>query len=129
MEVRRAAREELPAVMTVLDAGLLVTSADEVETAVEAGLVLVAVEGDRVLGALVLEDEVPTEGARIEAVAVSRRRRGQGIGTALVRAAVDDYGRLVAEFDGDVRPFWESLGFEIDQATVPGRYVGWIDER
>lgn len=114
--------------MTVLDAGLLETAIDEVRQALDAGRVLVAVEGDRVLGALVLDAEVPTDGARIEAVAVRPARRGQGLGTALVTVASDEYGRLTAEFDGDVRPFWSSLGFEVEPSSVPGRYVGLLTE-
>lgn len=74
-------------------------------------------EGDRVLGALVLD------GREILAVAVRRRRRGQGIGTALVDAAGQGRDRLVADFDGRVRPFWASLGFEISP-TEDGRYLG-----
>lgn len=114
--------------MSVLDAGLLETGIDEVRLALEAGRVLVAVEGERVLGALVLDAAVPTDGARIEAVAVRPARRGQGLGTALVTAASDEYGRLTAEFDGNVRPFWSSLGFEVELSSVPGRYAGLLTE-
>ncbi len=60
-----------------------------------------------VVGALVLE------GDRIEAVAVRRRRRNAGIGSALVAAAAERRERLVARCDPDVRPFYESLGFDV----------------
>lgn len=115
--------------MTVLESSLLEVDADAVLAAIEAGRTLVAAEGDRVLGALVIDDDVPTDGARIEAVAVRRRRRGQGIGSELVGAARAEHARLVAEFDGGVRPFWASLGFEVQPSTVPGRFVGWVDDR
>lgn len=132
MEVRAARDGELPAVMTVLDAAMLATSADRVREAAAAGDVLAAVEPGRVLGALVLDpgrpsSDAPTTGARIEAVAVRRRRRGQGIGTALVGAAADRHGALVAGFDEGVRPFWSSLGFEVAPAGEPGRFVGTLD--
>ena len=39
------------------------------------------------------------DGEEILAVAVRRRRRGQGIGSALVEAAGDRREELVAEFD------------------------------
>lgn len=112
--------------MTVLDAGLLATDAEEVATAIDAGRVLVAADEGSITGALLLDDRVPTDGARIEAVAVRPGRRGQGIGTALVEAAAERYGRLAAEFDAGVRPFWASLGFDVQRSTVPGRYVGLL---
>lgn len=109
MHVRPANQDELPAVMGVLDAAMLdVDPASVAERTPEA--VLVAVEDDRVLGALVLD------GQEVEAIAVRRRRRGQGIGAALIEAAADRRGVLTAEFDADVRPFYESLGFEVDRA-------------
>lgn len=126
MEVRVARDGELPAVTTVLDGGLLATPAGRVREAAAAGDVLVAVESGRVLGALVLDPDGPTCGARVEAVAVRRRRRGQGIGTALVRAAADRHGTLVAGFDDRVRPFWSSLGFEVEPAHEEGRFVGTL---
>lgn len=124
MEIRPAAVGELPAVMAVLDGAMLQVDVAVVETAIETGRVLVAVDGGPVLGVLVLEDDVPTEGAHIKAVAVRPGRRDQGVGAALVEAAAAEYDRLVAEFDGAVRPFWESLGFDVQRSTVAGRYVG-----
>ena len=69
-------------------------------------------------GALVLD------GSKIDAVAVRRRRRGQGIGTALVEAASDRRGRVTAAFDADVRPFYEALGFAIQPLSESDRYRG-----
>jgi len=75
-------------------------------------------DSGRVLGALVLDGE------EITAVAVRRRRRGQGIGTQLVEAASDRRERLVAEFDPRVREFWSSLGFESEPLPDSDRYRG-----
>lgn len=127
MDVRPAGPDELPAVMTVLDAGLLETNAAGVRDAVASGDVLVAAEEGRVLGALVLDADGPDDGARIEAVAVRRARRGQGLGSALVRAAAARHGRLVAAFDAGVRPFWDALGFDVAPAAEPERFVGTLD--
>lgn len=117
MEVRPADAGELPAVATVLDAAMLAT--EDLPTRVGDGDVLVAAEGGRVLGAVVVEPraaappwarELGTD-AHVAAVAVRRRRRGQGVGTALVRAAADR-GRLTAAFDADLWPFYGELGFD-----------------
>jgi len=96
---------------------------------IEAGDVLVASDGERdsMLGALVL---VPRDsGAHIDAVAVRRARRAQGVGSALVRAAAERRAPLTAAFDPGVRPFYESLGFEIspvegESERFRGRYDG-----
>jgi GNAT superfamily N-acetyltransferase len=111
--VRAATIEELPDVLNVIDGAALETDTGRLRGAIDRGDVLVAVaDGERVLGALVLDEE------EITAVAVRRRRRGQGIGTALVEAAAANRPRLVAEFDPRVRPFWERVRFEI--APVEG---------
>ncbi|WP_135805885.1 GNAT family N-acetyltransferase [Halorussus marinus] len=126
--VRAATPDDGLGVRRVLDAAMLDVRADLPER-IEAGDVLVAVgsgpdPGDSsadsrdadgpVVGALVA---VPIEsGARIDAVAVRRARRARGVGTALVRAAAADRSRLVAAFDPDVRPFYESLGFDVSPA-------------
>ncbi|MFC4552983.1 MULTISPECIES: GNAT family N-acetyltransferase [Halorussus] len=61
----------------------------------------------------VAENEAESDGARVDAVAVRRARRARGIGTALVEAALAREGRLVAEFDPRVAPFYESLNFDV----------------
>ena len=120
--VRAACRADLPAVRTVLDGGLLQVP-DDLTPAVDRGDVLVAVSPTgTVLGALVLSDTAVT------AVAVRRRRRDQGIGSALVTAATQDRDRLVAEFDERVAPFWRSIGFAVEpiegSTRLRGRYDG-----
>jgi GNAT superfamily N-acetyltransferase len=114
--VREATPDERHAVMNVLDGAMLEVETDRVAS--DATTTLVACEGDRVLGALVLDGEA------IAAVAVRRARRGQGIGTALVEAAAARRERLVAEFREEARPFYESLGFEVRPADEDGRVHG-----
>lgn len=125
ISVREATVPELPDVLNVLDGATLEVDSGRLRSAIDRGDVLVAVasgndeETVRILGALVLDGE------EITAVAVRRRRRGQGVGTRLVEAAAGRQERLVAEFDPRVRPFWESLGFEIERVTADlGRYRG-----
>ncbi|MFB6218879.1 MAG: GNAT family N-acetyltransferase [Halobacteriaceae archaeon] len=119
MTVRTADTDDLLAVMRLLDAANLATDARSVEARLAEGTILVA--GDPPAGALVAR---PVEsGAHIEAVAVRNARRGQGLGSALVGAAADRWGRLTAEFDPSVRPFYESLDFDIRPAE-DGRLWG-----
>lgn len=122
MRVREAEPGDVAAVLNVLDGAALTTEYELVREGVDGDAVLVAVGGDdadgTVLGALLLD------GDRIEAVAVRPNRRGQGIGTALVAAAADRRERLVAEFDADVRPFYERLGFTIERVPGTERYRG-----
>lgn len=106
MEVRPAAPDEAAAVRGIFNAAML--SVDG--AALRRGTTLAAVEDGRLLGALVLD------GAEIAAVAVRPRRRGQGIGTALVEASAARRERLTAGFDPGVRPFYESLGFDVECA-------------
>lgn len=129
MEVRPAEPDELLTVMTVLDAGGLDVDADRVWAGISAKEVLVAVDAGRLLGALLLTRDADDSATEIDAIAVRPGRRGQGIGRGLVRAAAERHDRLVAEFDPAVRPFWVSLGFEIEPAEEPGRFVGWLDGR
>jgi len=127
MDVREATPDDRAAVANVLDGAMLDTDPERLAASLDRGETLVAVAGqrdgengptdDRVLGALVLD------GDRIVSVAVRRRRRGQGIGTALVERALADREHLVAEFDERVRPFYESLGFDSEPIQgTDGRY-------
>jgi GNAT superfamily N-acetyltransferase len=101
--IRPAVPGEYVTVRSILEAALL---------EVEAGLlrrssVLAAAEDGRILGTIVLRS------AEIEAIAVRPGRRGQGIGSMLVRRAADRRPRLSAGFDPALRPFYASLGFEV----------------
>lgn len=124
MEVRAADPSERAAVANVIDGAALAVDDETLERTLHEGDVLVAVTVEtasstaRILGALVLDGE------EVAAVAVRRRRRGQGIGTALVEAAADRRDRLLAGFDADVRPFWESLGFAVEDGDEAGRLHG-----
>lgn len=118
--VRAATPDDELAVRRVLD-GALLDVPDGLPGRIDAGDVLVSDSGEgTVTGALVLDGE------RIATVAVRRRRRGAGVGSALVAAAAERAdGPLTAEFRGAVRPFYESLGFEIREADgEDGRLLG-----
>jgi len=139
--VRSASADDLTDVLGVLDAAALDTDPDRVRASIDRSATLVAVRANAdanatVLGALVLVRPgercetgrtTETDGkAEIDAIAVRRGRRGQGIGRALVAAAAGRYDRLVAEFDSGVRPFYASLGFAVTpvEHSDPERYRG-----
>lgn len=127
MVVRHARSAELAPVMTVFDSGNLEVDPEQVRNAAADGRLLVAAEDGRVLGALLLEPDRCRGSGEIEAIAVRPGRRGQGLGTALVQAAAARHDRLVARFDPGVRPFWRSLGFDIETADEPERALGRLD--
>lgn len=108
--VRRASPRDYLGVQRVVDGANLELSGETTERRIDGGTVVVADHDDRVVGALVAVRR--DEGAHVEAVAVQRRRRDQGIGAALVARAADEWPRLTAEFDPSVQPFYESLGFD-----------------
>ncbi|NHN46090.1 GNAT family N-acetyltransferase [Halostella sp. JP-L12] len=114
--VREARPDEHVDVRQVVDAAML--EPGDVAGAIDRGDALVAVADGNVVGALVLDRR--ENGAHVEAVAVRRARRGQGIGTALVESAAERAEHLTAVFDPGVRPFYESLGFEIEPADDDG---------
>ncbi|RBI63213.1 GNAT family N-acetyltransferase [halophilic archaeon] len=115
MTVRVADPDDHLAVVRLLDAAMLETDAAAVEARIDAGDVLVAVEEGRVLGAAVLEPL--DDGVFLRSIAVQRSRRGNGIGTALVDRATRRHGRLTAEFDERVRPFYASMDFEMERLS------------
>lgn len=120
IRIRPATDDERDDVLNVLDGALLETDADAIDAAIATERVIVAVDGGHVVGALVLDGE------RIESVAVRRMRRGRGVGSALVREAARGCDRLVVDFDEQVRPFYEALGFDIDRVG-DGRLRGTVD--
>lgn len=123
VRVRPAIAADRPAVANVLDAAALAVDHSRLAEIIDRGDVLVAVAGtgettDRIVGVLVLE------GRNITAVAVRRRRRDQGIGTAIVEEAANRRETLLAEFETDVRPFWESVGFAVTPRPASTRCRG-----
>jgi GNAT superfamily N-acetyltransferase len=108
--------------MRVLEGALLDVDPRTVRSALgdgEAAGAAVAVDGGRVVGAVVWE------GSRVVAIAVVPARRGAGLGRALVdRADAATTGTLTATFDGRVRQFYAALGFEVEATDSGGRYRG-----
>ncbi|SNZ15758.1 N-acetylglutamate synthase, GNAT family [Natronoarchaeum philippinense] len=123
-DVRPATDEDRLAVRRLLDAAVL--AVERVDERLDAGDVLVAVVDGRVVGVAVLDPR--SDGAHIDAIAVRRRRRGRGVGTALIEYARTKYGPLTAAFDADVRSFYESLGFAIEPiAEESERFEGVLE--
>lgn len=124
VRVREATSRDELGVRQVLDGAMLAVDDDLLTRRLDAGSVLVAEQERRILGTLVA---VPREeGAHVEAVAVRRRRRAQGIGAELVETAAERWRPLSANFDPHVKPFYEALGFDVAE-TENGRYRGRLD--
>ena len=132
--------DETPAAdETSATSGGITTSATD--TASDGSSVGVSESGstdDTLLGVIVtravpgtVADRVPVgsarlaDGAHVAAVAVRRRRRGQGIGSRLVRRVADRTdGPVTARFRPEVRPFYDALGFRI--VETDDACVGWL---
>jgi GNAT superfamily N-acetyltransferase len=114
LAVREAGPRDHLGVMRVLDGANLEVDASVVEDRIGAGTVLVADDANRIVGALL---GVPRDGTgmHVEAVAVRRRRRVQGIGSRLVGAAIRRWRPLTADFDPGVKPFYDALGFDCER--------------
>lgn len=123
LAVRAATDADATAARSVLDAAMLDVGGFDGRLA--AGDVLVAAVEDRVVGAAMLRPHYVRSGTHVEAIAVRPRRRGQGIGTALIDA-VTARRPLTAEFDADVRAFYESLGFSV-RPLEDGRCRGVLE--
>ncbi|MFB6298703.1 MAG: GNAT family N-acetyltransferase [Halobacteriales archaeon] len=123
--IRPATSAELLPVMRVLDGAMLAIEEATVRARIATDDVRVAVRrsSDRVLGAVVV-DPTHDEGYWIDAIAVRSAYRGRGIGTALIDAIGDDTTVIVAGFDASARPFYRSLGFEIEAASEDDRFRG-----
>jgi ribosomal protein S18 acetylase RimI-like enzyme len=121
--VREATVDDHDAAMLHLDTAMLETDPETVRERVDAGSVLVAEADGRVVGVCVLDER--DEETEITQIAVHRARRDRGVGTALVEAASERFGGpLTAEFREEVRPFYESLGFEISETGDDDRLRG-----
>nr|WP_229115009.1 GNAT family N-acetyltransferase [Halapricum desulfuricans] len=119
--MRQAEPTEFEPATAILDAAVLETDPGLVRQRIDNDRMLVAVDDGRIVGSVVAQSI--DQGVRIDAIAVRKRRQGQGIGTMLVETLLERHGRVVAEFDERARPFYEALGFEI-QEQQSGRYRG-----
>lgn len=122
--IRAADPDDYRAVMRVVEGALLDVDPGTVRSALRTdGRAFVAVDDERVVGALVLEDARVGDGGHVVAVAVVPGRRGEGVGRELIaRADAETAGALTATFDARVGGFYEALGFEIE--TDDGRLRG-----
>ncbi|MDB9250116.1 GNAT family N-acetyltransferase [Halorubrum ezzemoulense] len=119
-------------VLRILDAAVLETDAATVDDRIAAGDVIVArsTRTGGVVGALVAVRPDPDR-LHVDAVAVRQVRRGEGIGSRLVAAAVDRaesdpaVETVTARFDADLAEFYAALGFAVDGTGADeGRRVG-----
>lgn len=118
-DVERAAPGDELDVRRVLDAAMLAVD-ESLPERIAAGDAFVARfrPAGTVVGALVATR--PEPGRRhVDAVAVRRARRGRGIGSALVAAAIDDAATeptielISAAFAPALRSFYMDLGFDV----------------
>lgn len=122
--IRPAEADDHTAVLNVLDAANLTTDAGAIRAAIDRDSCLVAEPVNGAGNEGVLVGALVHEGNEITHVAVRKRRRGQGIGTALVEAVAEGRCSIVTECPTDVRPFYEALGFEIEPADDDERLRG-----
>ena len=107
-------------VLRVLDAAMLETDPAVVDAAIEANRAPVArfSRTGAVVGSLVAVRPEPGR-LHVDAVAVRRSRRGQGIGSALVGEAVrraegdGDVDVVTATFEPRLKEFYADLGFTV----------------
>ena len=123
--VRQATIDDHVDIMRLFDGALLETDADRIRSQLDGdcGTMLLAVDS-RPVGAIALSTEViddrPAEwptAVQITAIAVSKQRRGRGVGRRLIAAAAEWAAprALSATFDERVEPFYIACGFEIER--------------
>lgn len=107
-DIREAESTDLPDVARVIE-GALLDVPTALEVACAEGRVLVV--GDPIYGATVIAPS--RAGGRLVALAVIPSRRGEGIATSLVEAALERWHPLSATIDGRVKPLYEGLDFAL----------------
>lgn len=105
MRVRQSREEDELDVRRVLDAAILDFSYEG------ADVRLVAESEGTVLGALLASEHERGGGAHVEAVAVRRARRGNGVGSELVQSLTEAYAPVTADCRPGIKDFYEALGF------------------
>jgi amino-acid N-acetyltransferase len=126
MQPQRATAADWPAVRDLLVRVNL--PLDGAETAFETGLV--AVEDDRVVGCAAIETYDRT--ALLRSVAVTQRRQGSGLGTALVHAA-EELARTTGANEmilltETAEPWFGRLGYErMERDAAPAAVAGSVE--
>jgi ribosomal protein S18 acetylase RimI-like enzyme len=89
---------------------------------VDESVLVIGLWSDEVAAACALQVDGPS--ARLTALAVDPRRRGRGIGRAVIEAAIAhlDVERLDAETDGEAVGFYRSCGFDV--SSLGEKYPG-----
>ena len=119
-------------IVRVLDAAMLQTDVSALTERIAADAVICArfERTGAVVGAVIMTRPA-TDTAHIDALAVRRARRGNGIGSALVARAVaaasadPAVGRVTVGFDDALTPLYTDCGFDIAQDDGENRWVGW----
>jgi ribosomal protein S18 acetylase RimI-like enzyme len=128
--IETATSDDTLDVVRVLDAAMLQTDLGDLTARITDGAVECARFGrtGAVIGAVVTRRR-DGETLHIDALAVRRTRRGNGIGSALVRrvlavgTADEAVSWVTAGFDPDLEPFYRACGF-VTATSDDGRCVG-----
>ena len=115
--VRTATPADRRAVIALLDSAILSFDREAISERIADDAVYVDDTPDMIRGALVRNDRL------ITALAVRHWARGDGIGTALVEAALADVPALHATCESALEPFYASLGFRLYRLP-DGRLIG-----
>lgn len=130
--------DDLVDVMRLFDGALLETDPDRIRDQLTGsrGCILLATSESRPVGAVALTTEEIVDrpaawddAVHITAIAVSKARRGQGIGRDLIAAAAEwaTPRPLSATFDERVQPFYTACGFAVEERE--GRLWGRLSTR
>lgn len=133
--IRVAMPADRVAVSRVLDGALL--EVDDLGDRLDDRGVLLAEDGSTAVGALVVDGSGPADrtppgdwpdgAAHVRAIAVRRKRRRHGVGTALIERARERWAPLVADFDADVAGFYDGLATE-RRVAPDGRHWALLRE-